>query len=494
MFTFGGMKDIPTKLLLPNLRAQSIYGVDKEFNRLVISVRLIKIIEPLVVYEISGEGKYQVVSGNRRLAAAIHIGLPVVPCVVVPPLEIDDDRVFAHQIQRVKLRSHKVLEVMALHRQYGKFFKQGTRNHTKEGAKAIEFRKALDSEFGGKHVTTQYRTYGERAKLLSQGDDSAFKRELDLLDQAKSLRSAMKEQVRRLADAQNFAGREKFEFVQIPNADIRNADSSQLEGILDDSVSLIFSSPPYFGLRDYVLGHDQLGQEMSVVDFVSRLASHFDECLRVLKPKGTLWVNICDSIADYQYQLVPEKFACAMVERGWMLHDKQIWLKSNVRWNTTPRSSAVHENIFVFKKEEQVDFDDSWAQVYHKDDKGVLTYGKVGGKVKLRSIIDYRNGVVEAPVANNSALSKECQKQGVLLTHTATFPLTLPLIAIMSCTSPGDTILDVFSGTGTTGEAVLRVGGGRRYIGYELNKDFLIQSKVRLGRAMQELESDELAA
>jgi DNA modification methylase len=64
----------------------------------------------------------------------------------------------------------------------------------------------------------------------------------------------------------------------------------------------------------------------------------------------------------------------------------------------------------------------------------------------------------------------------------------------MSCTSPGDTILDVFSGTGTTGEAVLRVGGGRRYIGYELNKDYLIQSKVRMLQGVNHIENQGLAA
>jgi len=488
------MENIPIELLLPNSRTQSIYGVDKEFTRLVMSVELFGVLEPLKVFVVQDEKKYQVVSGNRRLSAAKHLGLPEVPCVICEPVEIDDDLVLAHQEQRVKLRSHQLREIKALYDRYGKHLKQGRRNYTEEGKKAKNLRSGLVAEQGGKHVVNQYRTYSERAKLISNGDESIFNQELQYLDEAKSLRSALNSQARRLAVVQNSKGREKFEFVEIPKAEIINADSFQLEGILDNSVMLIFCSPPYFGLRDYLLGRDQIGQEMSVLEFVSRLAAHFDECLRVLKPKGTLWVNICDSISDYQYQLVPEKFACAMVERGWMLHDKQVWVKSNVRWNTNPRSSAVHENIFVFKKEEQVDFDDSWTQDYHKDEKGVITYGKVGGKVKLRSIIDYRNGVVEAPVANNSALSKECQKQGVLLTHTATFPLTLPLIAIMSCTSPGDTILDVFSGTGTTGEAVLRVGGGRRYIGYELNEDYLIQSKVRLGRAVKELENDELAA
>jgi site-specific DNA-methyltransferase (adenine-specific) len=488
------MENILTELLLPNIRTQSIYGVDKEFTRLVMSVELFGVLEPLKVFLVQDEKKYQVVSGNRRLSAAIHLSLPVVPCVICEPVEIDDDLVFAHQEQRVKLRSHQLLEITTLYDRYGKHLKQGKRNYTEEGKKAKKLRSALVAELGGKHVVNHYKTYSERAKLISKGEELTFKRELDLLDQAKSLRSAMNSQAERLADMQNASGREVFEFIHIPNVEIINDGSFQLKGILDNFVSLIFSSPPYFSLRDYLLGLDQLGQEMSVAEFVSRLASHFDECLRVLKPKGTLWVNISDCISDYQYQLVPEKFACAMVERGWMLHDKQIWLKPNVRWNTTPRSSAVHENIFVFKKEEQVNYNDSWTQDYHQDESGGFTYGKVGGKVKLRSIIDYRNGVVEAPVANNSALSKECQNQGVQLTHTATFPLTLPLIAVMSCTSPGDTILDIFSGTATTGEAVLRVGGGRRYIGYELNEDYLIQSKVRLWRAVNELESQGLAA
>ena len=488
------MEYIRTELLLPNFRTQSIYGVDKEFTRMVMAVEFFGILEPLKVYLVQDEKKYQVVSGNRRLSAAIHLGLKDVPCVICEPIEIDDQLIVAHQEQRVKLLSHRVIEVMALHQRYEKFLKQGKRNHTEEGKQAREFRKAMDAEFGGKHVTSKYKTYGERAKHLSKGDDIKFKRELELLDQAKSLRSAMNSQAERLADEQNVSGREKFEFIQIPNVEIINEDSFQLNRIRDNFVSLIFTSPPYLGLRDYLLGLDQLGQEMSVVEFVSRLASHFDECHRVLKPKGTLWINISDSISDYQYQLVPEKFACAMVERGWMLHDKQIWLKSNVRWNTTPRSSMVHENIFVFKKEEQVNYDDSWTQNYHQDENGEFTYGKVGGKVKLRSVIDYRNGVIEAHVANNSSLSKECQNQGVRLTHTATFPLTLPLIAVMSCTSPGDTILDVFSGTGTTGEAVLRVGGGRRYIGYELNKDYLIQSKVRMLQGVNHIENQGFAA
>ena len=488
------MENILTELLLPNSRTQSIYGVDKEFTRLVMSVELFGVLEPLKVFMVQDERKYQVVSGNRRLSAAIRLGLPVVPCVICEPVEIDDDFVLAHQEQRVKLRSHQLLEITTLYDRYGNHLKQGKRNYTEEGKKAKKLRSALVAELGGKHVVNHYRTYSERAKRISRGKEIAFNRELQYLDQAKSLRSALNSQAGRLAVLQNSSGREKFEFIEIPKAEIINADSSQLEGILEDSVSLIFSSPPYFGLRDYLLGLDQLGKEMSVEDFVDRLAAHFDECLRVLKPKGTLWVNICDSISDYQYQLVPEKFACAMVERGWMLHDKQIWLKRNVRWNTTPRSSAVHENIFVFKKEEQVNYDDSWTQDYHQDERGVFTYGKEGGKVKLRSIIDYRNGVVEAPIANNSALSKECQNQGVLLTHTATFPLTLPLIAIMSCTSPGDTILDVFSGTGTTGEAVLRVGGGRRYIGYELNEDYMIQSKVRLLQTVDSLMNPGFAA
>jgi len=488
------MKNIPIELLLPNSRTQSIYGVDKEFTRLVMSVELFGVLEPLKVFLVQDEKKYQVVSGNRRLSAAIRLGLPVVPCVICEPADIDDDLVLAHQEQRVKLRSHQLREIKALYDRYGKHLKQGKTSDDEEVKKARDLREVLDAELGGRHVSQQLRTYDKRAKELSSGNGEVYLREIESLDRAKSLAGALKSQESRLAKSLNNKVSSGFTFEVIPNAEVKVASSERLIGIEDESVNLIFTSPPYFQMRDYGNGKSELGQESTVVEFVQNLANHFDDCMRALAKDGTLWVNLMDYSQDYHFQLVPEKFALAMVERGWLLHDKQIWFKNNSQWHDVPRSIPVHEYIYVFKKNPFVKFNDSWVRDYVQEDGGGFTYGKKGGSVKLRSIVDYRNGVVKVATANNSVLAQECKKEGIRLTHTATFPVTLPLVAIMSCTEPGDLIVDCFAGTSTTGEGVLRVGGGRRYIGYELNLEFAMQSNVRLKKTATELDFQGLAA
>lgn len=63
-----------------------------------------------------------------------------------------------------------------------------------------------------------------------------------------------------------------------------------------ESVDCIVTSPPYFGLRDY--GHgDQIGLEQTPQDYIDSLLQVFAECHRVLKPEGTLWLNLGDSYA-----------------------------------------------------------------------------------------------------------------------------------------------------------------------------------------------------
>lgn len=64
----------------------------------------------------------------------------------------------------------------------------------------------------------------------------------------------------------------------------------------DNSIHSIVTSPPYWNLRDY--GHpEQIGLEDTPEAFVEALASVFDEAYRVLKPWGTLWLNLGDTYA-----------------------------------------------------------------------------------------------------------------------------------------------------------------------------------------------------
>ena len=92
---------------------------------------------------------------------------------------------------------------------------------------------------------------------------------------------------------------------------IHNCDAlSGLRQLPNESVDCIVTSPPYWQMRDYGIGSivwpdgwsGQLGLEPTREDFIAHLCMIFDECRRVLKPSGTLWVNLGDSYSKtYKY-------------------------------------------------------------------------------------------------------------------------------------------------------------------------------------------------
>ena len=54
------------------------------------------------------------------------------------------------------------------------------------------------------------------------------------------------------------------------------------------------TSPPYYALRDYGM-EAQIGRETTPKEYISRLTEVFTEVRRVLRPDGTLWLNISDT-------------------------------------------------------------------------------------------------------------------------------------------------------------------------------------------------------
>lgn len=89
--------------------------------------------------------------------------------------------------------------------------------------------------------------------------------------------------------------------MNLGTADILRADSRHLP-IPDNSVDLVVTSPPYFALRSYQDGGEhydgQIGAEPTPDEFVTSLLEVTAECVRVLKPSGSLWVNLGDKYAQ----------------------------------------------------------------------------------------------------------------------------------------------------------------------------------------------------
>jgi len=297
------------------------------------------------------------------------------------------------------------------------------------------------------------------------------------LDSSGSADGTRKLFLKRLEDKENVERiAADFEY-HSPEAVIYQKSSADLSVVADGSVAVVVTSPPYYEMRDYKSGDKQLGHEESEEVFVERLVKHFDDCKRVLDERGTVWVNLGDFTIDFSYKMVPEKFTIGMMNRGWILHDKIIWLKNNPVFNNAERSLVAHEYIYVFKKNQFVNYSFDWLRERDvRDNRFVI--GVRGDKVKLRSIFDFRNGVLTTNVANNAMFREYCERAGIHLTHHATFPISIPTIAILTTTKEMDLVCDPFNGTATTGRSALLFF--RRYVGFEVNPTYIKQSEIRL--------------
>lgn len=266
-----------------------------------------------------------------------------------------------------------------------------------------------------------------------------------------------------------------------------------------NSVDLVITSPPYWGHRTYGNEHNWsilkdwireggqaeapplyswykrnggvLGLEPLPEWYVSNLVEILDPLRRVLKPTGSIWINVGDtyfarwsSIRDQgrqglddrarlrrrtpmggyrqekQLLLIPSRFAVAMQERRWILRNDLIWHKPNVPPRPEKdRLRLAHEHFFHF---------------VHRPTSGRAKYY-------------YDLSVVEPEQTDVVTCMVRPGEEG----HSATFPIRLIRPRIASCCPPGGTVLDPFCGTGRALQASRQLG--RLAVGIDMVSSFL---------------------
>lgn len=123
-----------------------------------------------------------------------------------------------------------------------------------------------------------------------------------------------------------------------------------LEEIPSDTIDCCVTSPPYWGKRVYSGGG--IGLEDDYREYVRNVAGVFDEVRRVLRPTGSLWLNIGDSYLSKRLLGIPWRVAFELTDRqGWVLRNDVIWNKVKGGLdNSTDKLRNVHEYIFHFVK------------------------------------------------------------------------------------------------------------------------------------------------
>lgn len=293
-----------------------------------------------------------------------------------------------------------------------------------------------------------------------------------------------------------------------------------LRGLDDGSVDCIVTSPPYYGLRDYGV-EGQLGAEESPAEYVTALVATLREARRVLADDGTLWLNLGDSYSGggaggggkhasigqgialnsrnsrQHYERlglgpknllgIPWRVALALQDDGWVLRNDIIWVKPNAMpESVTDRLAGRHEHLFLFAKSARYHFDLDAIRVDHAETtiaaatRARKPYAAPGQRANLKT-----RGMNE--IGANPGDVWSINTRPFSEAHFATFPPELPERCILAGCKPGGTVLDPFSGSGTTGLAAAK--HGHPYVGIDLNADYLDMSlRTRLQQPGLDLE------
>lgn len=233
--------------------------------------------------------------------------------------------------------------------------------------------------------------------------------------------------------------------------EIFNKSSENMEELVDNCVSLTVTSPPYNIGKDSDL-------DLNDEEYWKMINKVFSETYRVTNSGGRLVVNVAN-LGRKPYIPFSKYFTDVLTEIGFIMRGEIIWQKSkganaNFAWGSwlsasNPVIRDIHEYCLVFSKHD-----------LKRADKGIST-------IEKEEFMESTLSIWNIPPARAKKIG-----------HPAPFPVELPERFINLFTYKDDLILDPFMGSGSTALAAKKLN--RKYIGYEINKDFVELSEKRL--------------
>jgi len=257
-----------------------------------------------------------------------------------------------------------------------------------------------------------------------------------------------------------------------------------LQEIDDDSVDLIFTSPPYADQRKNTYGGIHPDK------YVKWFTPITQELLRVLKPTGTFILNIKEKVIHGERSTYVLELILEMRKQGWFWTEEFIWHKKNCYPGKWPnRFRDAWERLLQFNKDKNFTMYQEavmvpmgeWAKTRLRNlsetDK-IRDNSKVGSGFG-KNISNWLTREMAYPT-NVVHLATECNNKN----HSAAFPEGLPEWFIKLFTQENDTVLDPFMGSGTTCLVAQRMG--RHSIGMEIVPEYyeMVQQEIKPLEAM----------
>ena len=263
----------------------------------------------------------------------------------------------------------------------------------------------------------------------------------------------------------------------------------------DESVHMVMTSPPYWNLRDY--DHDdQLGLESDSNDYVQNMADVFDEVKRVLRPDGSLWLNLGDTYENKGLQQIPARVALELQQRGWILRNRVTWAKPN------PMPTSIHDRLndtteaifhFVKNKDYWYNLDairephcervretlDNTSKNELENVKAKYMHVQPNNLDKRNRDESFDNNKKCHPAGKNPGDVFEVTTKPFPDAHFAVYPPELCEKPIKATCPDDGIVLDPFAGAGTTLLKAKELS--RKFVGIELNSKYADMARARVG-------------
>ena len=242
--------------------------------------------------------------------------------------------------------------------------------------------------------------------------------------------------------------------------------------IESESIDCIVTTPPYWRRRTQ--GTESISAT-TADEFINQLLQTMAQARRVLKPQGSLWLNMGDDTTDGFVQGIPWRVVLAMMDRqGWQLVNEVVWNKTT----TSPQGShdhlrKVHEFMFHLVKNDDFYYNDeelrrTYGLIVRNDDKG----RKKSGKVKEQYLQpEIGHGMVPGDVWTIGV-----QRSGIA--HYCVAPDMLYRLPIVATCPRGGIVLDPYCGTGTACKIAYEMN--RRSIGIDINPDYVKRARASI--------------